>query len=131
MRLLFESGNADELENKRSLLESRGIPVFISGTESFRLRPLLVGYKKGFWVLIDEQYDDARALLKDKNHKIAMPVDPEAFHREFEQVQQEPLSMVFGGGEAFLNQLAIIAALLFGAWIAWAIISASQETPLK
>jgi len=124
MKLLFESGDTEELESKRRLLESRGIPVFISGTESFRLRRLLVGYKKGFWIFIDDQYEDALALLKNKNHKIIMPVDSEAFHREFEQVQKEPLSMVFGSDEAFLNRLAIVGALLFGAWIAWAIISA-------
>ena len=124
MKLLFESGNTEELESKRALLESSGIPVFISGAESFRLRRLLVGYKKGFWVVIDAHYEDALALLKNKNHRVAMPLDSEAFHREFEQVQREPLSIVFSSGEAFLNRLAIVAALSLGAWFVWAVISA-------
>ena len=122
--MLFESGNTEELEGTQALLESRGIPVFVSGTESYTVRPLLGAPKKGLWVCIDDQYDDALALLKDENHRVAIQVDPVEFHRELQQMQSEPVTMLLGSGEAFLNRIAIAAVLIIGAWVAWAIFSA-------
>ena len=123
MRLLFESANTEELEQKRALLENKGIPVFISGEESYRVRPLLVAYEKGFWVCIDAQYHDAQALLVNKDHHVVAQVDVELFHRDLLKLQKDPMHKIFGNGKAFLNYLAIASLLFFGVWIGWVVIS--------
>lgn len=116
MRLLFESGSTDELDNTKALLESNGIPVFISSEETFLMRPGFTGYKKGLWVCLDEQYRDALALLKNPDHQVAQSVDVEAFHRELEASKRQPLQALGVNLNKFLNVvLVLIIGGLFAA----------------
>lgn len=112
MRLLFEGESSDELNNTKELLESRGIPVFISGTESFRMRPLSVLYKKGLWVCLDEQFEDAAMLLKTPDHEVTNPVDVDAFHSSLEKLQREPLRGLWLNRDKILNTVSIIVVLV-------------------
>jgi hypothetical protein len=111
MRLLFESRDSAELAGAKTLLESSGIPVFISGTESFRLRPLLVLYRKGLWICLDEQLQDAMVLLKNPNHRVAKPVDVEAFHQSLEQAQKQPLGALGLDAEKVLNAVMVVVVI--------------------
>jgi hypothetical protein len=64
MRLLFESESQDELARAKELLEEKGIPVFISSEETYRMRPGAVLYKKGLWVCLDGQFSDALKVVE-------------------------------------------------------------------
>ena len=80
MKLLFESGNFSEINKWKSSFEAVGVPVFVSGTESFKLHRKIVGYKLGFWILIDAQYEEAKMFYKNEIDSISNPIDVSAFH---------------------------------------------------
>jgi len=112
MQLLFESESSEKINSTKELLESRGIPVFISGTESFRMRPLLVLYRKGVWVCLDEQFDDAVMLLKNPDHEVSNPVDVDAFHSSLEQLQREPFRCLWLNRDNVFNIVVSIIILV-------------------
>jgi hypothetical protein len=86
----------------------------VSSEETYRLRRLLVFYKKGLWVCLDEQFNDAVKLLANPNHDVAMPVDVEVFHQILEQAKQEPLGSLLIEKDKILNivLLVVIAGLV-------------------
>jgi hypothetical protein len=124
MRLLFESEDAEDLENYRLLFEGKGIPVYISSTGAFKASSRIVGYKKGFWVYLDSQFPDAQILLIDKNHIVVNPVDIESFNlhkKNFDKSFSEMTSHKF---ERFFNYFTVCFALCICLWIAWVIFKA-------
>jgi hypothetical protein len=61
------------------------------------------------FVCIDEQYDDALALLEDPTHTVAHPVDI----KEFKQAQQtQGFGTLLSGAGAILLALLILAGIL-------------------
>ena len=74
VKSLGEFGRTDECEQIRDLLASRGIPTYLS-----------TGFKASrgaLFVCINEQYEDALAVLKNPEHVVANPVDVSEFERE-------------------------------------------------
>lgn len=120
MRLLFESESPAELSQAKELLEEKGIPVFISSEETYRLRPSRLIYKKGLWVCLEAQFSDAARLLKSPSHQVARPVDVEEFHRSLEEAQREPLRGLWLNRDKILNVIlsVVVAALVVAAVIA-------------
>lgn len=86
----------------RRLLASRGIPTYWNPGFGGALAPL--------FVCIDEQYDDAVALLEDPQHVVAHPVDV----AEFQQAERTQGfgPMLIGGSAMLLLLLAVIGVLL-------------------
>lgn len=120
MRLLFESESHDELTRAKELLEGKGIPVFISSEETYRMRPSAVLYKKGLWVCLEGQFSDAIKLLKNPSHEVAQPVDVEAFYHSLEAAQKEPLRGLWLRRDKILNVVLsiVLIALVAAAAIA-------------
>ena len=79
MRFLGRISDSGERQRIRSLLESNGIPVF---EQLWRWAPL----GTAMFVCINEQYDDAIALLANENHEVRDPVDIEQFERHRRQL---------------------------------------------
>ena len=113
MRLLFESESGSELAEAKELLEESGIPAFISSQETYRVRSSATLFKRGLWVCLEEQYQDAAALLKDPNHRVAWPVDVEAFHRSLEEAQKQPFSALGLDKDKLLNFVMAVLIIAF------------------
>lgn len=79
MKLLFESESVDEISRWKSTFEDHGVPVFISGKESFRVYKRLVNRRLGFWIMLDSQYESACKFYKNEISSISNPVDMVAF----------------------------------------------------
>ena len=87
MRWLQEEPAPEELDRITELLERNGVPIYVSAR-------LPRGGPSGLFVCLDEQYDDAVALLRNPHHKVTNPVDvADYYERMDEAVRQSPLSM--------------------------------------
>ena len=109
MKILFQSDDQDEIEEAKMRLESKGIPVFIANeSTATNLGPLFIPRGYILWVALDEQYDDAVALLNNKRHIVSAPVDIEEFHKAEDQLRSNNTKNIF-----YILALSII--LLLGA----------------
>lgn len=102
MKSLGEFHSSTECSQIRGLLNSRGIPTYWN--------PGYGGASAPLFVCIDEQYDDAVALLKDPEHAVAHPVNIE----EFKQAEQNQGigPMFLGAGAILLLLLGIVGAVI-------------------
>ena len=95
MRILLHSTDLTEIESLRLLLESHGIPVFVGSENSAAATGAVIANKMTLWVCLDDQLDDARALLDDPGHTVAAPIDVAAFHRRAAARQQQLSARTF------------------------------------
>ncbi len=73
MRFLGNYSDPSERDRVSRLLEAHGIPTYRQGGLTFGEEP------RALFVTFDEQYDDAVALLSDKNHRVRNRVDMKIF----------------------------------------------------
>lgn len=109
MKLLVNTRDQEYLADVRHLLEKKGIPVFISSSHTYRIRPMYTAYKKGLWVYLDSQWEDAKALLSNSSHTVAEPVDVKAFYASAEKEGHTYRNELFN---KFMNIL-VIGIVLF------------------
>ncbi|MCG7911539.1 MAG: DUF2007 domain-containing protein [Candidatus Thiodiazotropha taylori] len=85
MKLLFNTKQIEVAEEAKSLLERKGIPVFISNRYQDGIRKY---YPKllGVWVYLNEQETDAHRVLSDRSYEIDRPIDVGLF---YSQIQEE------------------------------------------
>ncbi|WP_428242703.1 hypothetical protein [Gynuella sp.] len=90
MKLIYQSSDKQAVEASRLLLESRGIPVHISNDDTNRnLSYMSVAVQVGIWVVFDDQYLDAVALLKDDAHDVANPRDVDEYRTSLNNAETE------------------------------------------
>lgn len=83
MELLTETTDINELMRIRMLFESNGIAIFISNEDSARNFGFIYPARKyGIFVVYENQWEDAKALLFDENYSVQNPMDLES-HRDF------------------------------------------------
>lgn len=82
-----------ELIGLRDLLEANGIPAMIQSDDTGRMLTPLVTRGQSLWVYIDDQADEARALLDNPEHVVANPVDVEAFYASTRDIRDDPAVM--------------------------------------
>jgi hypothetical protein len=111
MELLLESGDDNYLFEVKHRLESKGIPVFISGEETFRVAPGNTGLKKGLWVMVNSQLDDARLLLENPDHKVSSPIDISEFQTIASEAQHLTTSY-----EKITKIILIVLVVVFIFW---------------
>ncbi len=69
MKLIREVEFDESLEDAHRLLQSKGIAVRVANDQSKGGKPSLIGFRRGIWVLSDDQYEDAKVLLRDPGHR--------------------------------------------------------------
>lgn len=110
MKLLFQTKSRLDIDKAKLLLESNGIPVFIGNENSSRfLGPLGPAASLGFWVVIDDQTDDAIALLNNENHVVSNPVDVDAYYQQLEKTRSTGMTNI-----ANKIMLVIVVVLISG-----------------
>ena len=102
MRVLGYFQTGEELLRVTELLESRGIPVWKS-SRFYR------SFNWCLFVCINDQLEDAVALLKNENHEVRQPVDVSAFKREA-QISGSP--EILEGALIVLLGLVLLASAL-------------------
>ena len=100
MQLLTYASGAADATRILSLMHERGIPTW---TESTRLPGTQNPMEQAVFVCIDDQFDDARALLADPDHVVRDPVDVAEFQARAAKVDLMPM----------LSWGAAVAAVLF------------------
>ena len=98
MRWLQEKPAPEEHDRIRELLERNGIPIYV-GARTPRSGPV------GLFVCLDEQHDDAVALLRNPHHTVANPVDVADYYKQLDAaLRQTPFSTA--------TMISIIVALV-------------------
>lgn len=118
MRKLAKYDSPTEAAERAAFLRAHGIPVRVTDSSSLA-RAALVRQdptRATLWVLLDEQLDDAQALLEDPEHRVATALseaDMEVLETEGAARAQRHLfvaMMVLAGG-GLLLALVLSAAL--------------------
>ncbi|MGD8785548.1 MAG: hypothetical protein PVG75_13980 [Thioalkalispiraceae bacterium] len=81
MKYVDKTATLDEANQIKTLLESRGIPAFVSNKRYARLSPPFTPYYLGVFIYIDSQYEDALALINNPEHTVKQPVDVTEFYQ--------------------------------------------------
>lgn len=114
MKILFQSNDHDEIEQTKMLMESKGIPVFVANeSTATNLGPLFIPRGYILWVALDEQFEDAKAVLKDKHHAVSNPVDIENFHKMEDQLRTKNTKHIFYGLILSIILLLIACYVIF------------------
>ena len=88
MKLVCKCNNLIDAESIKQNLEDAGIPANITGQEAYHLQlGALMSNSLGVWVFIDEQFNDAKAVLNNPDHRVYSAVNVERFYTELEQRQ--------------------------------------------
>jgi hypothetical protein len=96
MKLLAETTDIDEVNRIRFLLESNGIPIFIGNEDSARSLGFIgAAAKHGIFIIYDEQFNDAKCLLKDETHEVKQKVDMDEFRRNMELIKPNAFDQLF------------------------------------
>jgi hypothetical protein len=83
MKLILESTDTSMLLERSALLEARGIPTHLDEVAHVGVIP------QHLYVLLEEHYADALALLEDESHRVSNPVSAEDLQTASDQVRQE------------------------------------------
>ena len=114
MKLIYQSSQRAEIEATKILLESRGIPVYVSNEDTNRnLSYMSIALKLGIWVVFDDQYNDAIALLEDDTHEVENPRNIEEYYSVLEEVQKDTTKSSFDRSMLILISLIIIGFLTY------------------
>ncbi|MEJ2622773.1 MAG: DUF2007 domain-containing protein [Candidatus Thiodiazotropha sp.] len=81
MKLIYQSSQRSDIETARLLLESRGIPVYVSNEDTNRnLSYMSIALKLAILVVFEDQYDDAIALLTDDTYEVKKTRNVEEYY---------------------------------------------------
>jgi hypothetical protein len=106
MKLILESTDTSMLLERSALLQTRGIPTYLEEVPHPGVVP------QHLYVLLEEHYADALALLEDDSHPVSNPVYADELEAASEQLRQaDPQQRT-----RTLNRLALVclAVLLLG-----------------
>jgi hypothetical protein len=102
MKALGYIHDPNECARVRDLLAAHGIPTY---REAIGRNP----YRGVLFVCINQQFEDAVAVLKNPNHVVAEPVDVEEFNRA---AQTQGLGAILWSGLAILAVLVLVVGAL-------------------
>ena len=108
MRLLTYVYSRTEQERLVGLLQSHGIPVLGDEMQGIRYTTQIA-----LFVCIDEQYDDALALLKNPEHAVSEPVDVDAFWKASARTQPELLRWSLVALAVLVGVCILVVAIWF------------------
>ncbi len=109
MKLIIKNTDTEELYILKNLLESNGIPVFISGEDTARVLPFLMS-KPGLWIFLDEQYDEALKLINDPAYEVSNKIDIDEFYEAAHDSSRDSKSLnsTLAGLALFMGLLILV-----------------------
>jgi hypothetical protein len=112
MKLILESTDTSALLAKSALLQARGIPTHLDEVAHVGVVP------QHLYIVLDEQFDDALALLADEDHMVTGPVYPDeldALGPELDEQRRLGANWFMGGLATTAIGLMLLLYLL--AWL--------------
>lgn len=111
MKLIREVELDEGIEKALALLRNNGIAVRLSKEKQQEKKPSLIGFRRGIWVLADEQYTDAKSLLRNPAHEVR-EVLSKSRRRELESEANRELGAASSVVLTGLRSWQVYAALL-------------------
>ncbi|AQQ67656.1 hypothetical protein Mag101_08405 [Microbulbifer agarilyticus] len=122
MKLLREFTSLSDAELLSNRLRSKGILTHISGVNSKQLGAIATGtVKVGVWAVLNEQVDDATALLTNSRHTVRHQLTEE----EMSRLESESQGKVAASLSSLLNKLVFALVALMIMVVAYSVLSNS------
>ncbi|MET0027841.1 MAG: DUF2007 domain-containing protein [Candidatus Thiodiazotropha sp.] len=90
MKLVTKNNDTNTLYALKGLLEENGIPAFVADEHAVRMVNPILFSGASLWVYVDEQWEDAMALLENPDHEVANPLAVDHFYATL-QADDKPL----------------------------------------
>lgn len=113
MQILFHTTEKAEALNTKILLELHGIPTFIGSENSGPAFGFMAANKYTLWVCLDEQLQDAVALLENPEHEVTTAIDVDEYYKAIEEQTAKSTSKTKDG---LMLGLVLFAILIFVTW---------------
>ncbi len=113
MQILFHTTEKAEALNTKILLELRGIPTFIGSENSGPAFGFIAANKYTIWVCLDEQYQDAVALLDNPDHEVTTGIDVDEYYKAVEEQTKKTTNKTKDG---LMLGLVLFAIFIFVIW---------------
>ncbi len=111
MKLLREFTDMSEADRLSERLRAKGIMTHISSTNSKQLGAITTGaVKVGVWSVLNEQANDAIALLSNNKHSVENPLTEEQM--QFLETESKMETATFVNGLIYKAVVALIAAFV-------------------
>ena len=109
MKPLTKSTDVNHLYILKDLLEANGIPAFVKGENTARMISPFLMTEPGLWVYLDDQLDEAEALILDPDYQVKHGIDMNEFENSRREISANPRHL----NEALIKLgVGISAALL-------------------
>lgn len=109
MKLIENFDSSQDAEEISSKLRKKGIMTFISSQNSHRISRYRSGATTvGLWIVLPEQYADAIAVLKNKNHYVSKPLS----QNEMYELEKHGFNKSSGTIIAWLVSTSLILSVL-------------------
>ena len=109
MQLLTRSTDVNHLYILKDLLEANGIPAFVKGENTARMISPFLMTEPGLWVYLDDQLDEAEALILDPDYQVKHGIDMNEFENARREISGNPRHL----NEALIQLGVGISAVLF------------------
>lgn len=111
MRLLRKYLAAEDAYAAQSMLREHGILSSVFGSEAKRMSVFTGTMEVTLWVLIDEQFNDASALLENENHHVSSALTEEQIQELEANSQRNASEAINKVGVWFFGSIIIIIVL--------------------
>ena len=99
MKLITQFSDIEKANQYQLILRKAGVLAHVSSSNSYMLSQVRTGaLKVGVWVVLDEQFADAKSLLSNPNHKVKLALSEEhlvALEREAKKSQLSITQRIF------------------------------------
>jgi Putative prokaryotic signal transducing protein len=113
MQILFHTTEKQEALNVKMVFELKGIPVFIGSENAGPAIGFIGANKYTVWVCLDDQYQDAVALLENPDHEVTSGIDVEDYYKH---IESESVKSANKNDERLMLALVLIVISGFIFW---------------
>ena len=116
MKLIEQYTDLHEAQADAVQLEANGIAVHVSSSDSHSLSKAQTGaYEVGVWAILEEQFEDAKALLNNPDHRVTTGLDDQAMtelKQQYEESSHLAMNDFMGYAVAFMCVLILIVFIV-------------------
>lgn len=113
MRMVERYGSRSEAMERAAFLQANGIATHVSDMTALRVNLAHQGqFRAGLWVVFEDQYDDAMALLSNPDHEVSKALSPDQMAHLQTGGEAEVRKVLIKWSLITLGGLAAIASLV-------------------
>ncbi len=113
MRMIERYASRSEAMERAAFLQANGIATHVSDMTAMRLNLAHQGqFRAGLWVVFEDQYEDARALLANPDHRVTSALSPEEIQHLQSDGEAEMRKVLLKWSLITLAGLGAVAALV-------------------